>query len=248
MTARAAHDMTTAMVLAAGLGRRLWPITATLPKPLIEVSGKPVIDHVLDRLAAAGIGEAVVNTHHLAGQVQAHLAARDRPAIRVLHEPELLGTGRGILRALPWLGRDRFCVAHADVLWLDGPTPAIDRLAEVWDDGRMDALLLVIATPRAFGVDGMGDFYLDAHGRILDDGPSRVRPYYFAGVQIIHPRLFRDAPDGPFNLRALWRIAMAAGRLWGVVHDGAWFHVGSTDGLEEVRAQLADGHLRWVDT
>ncbi len=237
----------TAMVLAAGRGRRLRPLTDALPKPLIEVAGRPLIDHVLDRLVAAGVERAVVNTHHLAEQVEAHLATRERPQIRISREAELLGTGRGVAQVLPWLGPGPFYIADADVFWLDGPVPALDRLAGFWDAERMDALLLLMSTPKAFGVDGTGDFYLDPHGRILRNGPSRVAPFYYAGAEIVHPRLYDGMPAGAFNAAAVWDRALEAGRLWGLVHDGGWFHVGTPEGLEEVTAQLAGGSVRWVE-
>jgi MurNAc alpha-1-phosphate uridylyltransferase len=227
------------MVLAAGLGLRMRPITETLPKPLIEVGGRTLLDRALDRLEEAGVDKVTVNLHHLGSLIEAHLAPRSKPAIEFSHEAELLETGGGVAKALPRLGDGPFWVANADVLWLDGPQPALERLAEAWDDARMDGLLLLHATVDAYGYRGRGDFLADPLGRLVRRPECEVAPFLFTGVQILHPRLFADAPAGPFSLNRLYDQAIEAGRLYGVVHDGEWFHVGTPDGLAEAETYLS---------
>lgn len=228
-----------AMVLAAGLGLRMRPITDTLPKPLIEVDGRSLIDRVLDRLEEAGVGEVVVNVHHLAERVENHLRRRRKPRIVFSREDELLETGGGVAKALPLLGAAPFWTVNADVLWLDGPYSALRRLAALWDDQRMDALLLLHSTVNAFGYAGGGDFMVDPDGCLRRRPELEVSPYLFTGIQLLHPRLFRDAPRGRFSLNVLYDRAIESGRLHGVVHDGEWFHVGTPDGLS-----AAQGYMR----
>jgi MurNAc alpha-1-phosphate uridylyltransferase len=230
------------MALAAGLGLRMRPLTETMPKPLIEVGGRALLDWGLDHLVRAGVADVVVNLHHLAPQVEAHLADRKAPAIHFSHESELLETGGGIAGALDLLGPDPFYVTNSDVIWLDGPEPALGRLAERWDDGAMDGLLLLHSTVEAYGYDGRGDFFVDPLG-LLTRRPERdVAPFLFTGAQILHPRLFAHAPEGAFSLNLLYDRALAGGRLFGVVHDGEWFHVGSPDGLARARTYMAERH------
>lgn len=227
-----------AMVLAAGLGLRMRPLTLTRPKPLIEVGGAPLLDHALDRLAAAGVAQAVVNTHHLGDMIADHLAGREHPAITLSPEATLLDTGGGVKNALPHLGTDPFFVVNADILWLDGPTPALTRMARCWDPAIMDALLLLMPIVAAVGYEGPGDYHLDpdgvAHLRAVDE-PA---PFVYAGVQIIKPELYRDAPDGAFSNLDLWRRAEEAGRLHGIRHDGVWFHVGTPEAVREANLLL----------
>ena len=232
------------MILAAGLGLRLRPLTETRPKPLIEVAGRTMLDRALDHLVAAGIGSAVVNCHYLAEQIEAHLAGRDRPAIRLSREEVLLETGGGIAKALPNLGPDPFYAANADIIWSDGATPALLRLADHWDASTMDALLLVHPTERAFGYDGAGDFARDKDGRLSRRGNAASAPYVFTGVQLLHPGLFDGAPAGAFSMNVLYDKALAAGRLHGVVHDGEWYHVGTPEALSEADALLASREKR----
>ena len=226
------------MVLAAGLGKRMRPYTETLPKPLVRVAGRTLIDRVLDRFAAIDIERVVVNVHHHRAQMEAHLAVRVRPPIMLSPESELLETGGGVAHALPLLGPVPFYVANADNLWLDGPTPALLRLASAWDDSKMDALLLLNSGATAFGYDGLGDFFLDPLGRMRRRKGGEVAPFVYAGVHILHPRLVRDVPSGAFSLNLLWDRAQGEGRLWGVAHDGQWFHVGTPDGLAIAEAEL----------
>jgi MurNAc alpha-1-phosphate uridylyltransferase len=227
-----------AMVLAAGRGMRMRPITETLPKPLIAVAGRTLLDRALDQLGAVGVEHAVVNTHHLAGQVEAHLAARASPTVETSHEEVLLDTGGGVANVLARFGTAPFYVVNSDALWTDGATPALLRLAAAWDDARMDALLLLIATGAATGHGGVGDYAIGEDGRLrARDGDSA--PYVFAGVQIVHPRLFAGAAVEPFSLKRLYDRAEAQGRLFGLVHDGAWYHVGTPDALELAEARLS---------
>jgi len=185
-----------AMVLAAGLGKRMRPLTDTLPKPMVEVAGQPLIDHVLDRFAAVGVRDIVVNLHHLRAKLEAHLKNRRDMRITLSPESELLETGGGVTKALPLLGDQAFFAANADMLWYDGATPALACLAELWDEDKMDALLLMQRTVTAHGYDGQGDYFLDPLGRAKRRRGQAVAPYVFAGVQILHPRLFKDAPQG----------------------------------------------------
>lgn len=231
---------THAMVLAAGLGMRMRPITEHTPKPLVMVAGRTMLDRALDHLAAVGTTDLVVNTHWLAGCIEAHLAGR--ATITLSHEETLLETGGGVTKALPHLGAAPFYVVNSDIIWTDGATPALKRLAEFWDDGRMDALLLMQPTATAMGYDGDGDFFLDANGLPRRRRDREVAPLLFSGVQILSPRLFRDAPSGKFSLNVLYDRALEDGRLFGIVHDGRWYHVGTPDALPEVESALKAEH------
>ena len=228
----------TAMVLAAGLGTRLRPLTESRPKSLIEVAGKPLIDHALDRLAGAGVERAVVNTHYLAEQIERHLAARRRPAIQLSHEPTILDTGGGIARALPLLGNRGFYVVNAKIFWRGGQDEALLRLARMWDEQRMDGLLLLQPTVSAVGYDGPGDFQMDQLGRIAWRSAQEIAPFVYASIQILHPRLFEGAPAGAFPLRPLWTRAIEAGRLYGLRHDGEWYHVSTPPAVAAAAARL----------
>ncbi len=227
-----------AMVLAAGRGERLRPLTDRIPKPLIEVAGKAMLDRILDALAAVGVAEAVVNSHHLAADLTRHLAGRKAPNLTLSHEKILLDTGGGVAKALPLLGADPFYVANSDIVVLDGIRPTFERLAEAWRGADMDALLLVHATVRAFGYTGRGDFVLAPDGAMRRRGEREIVPYLFAGWQILHPRLFAPCPDRPFSLHRLYDRAAGAGRLFGLVHDGEWMHVGTPAALAGVDAYL----------
>jgi MurNAc alpha-1-phosphate uridylyltransferase len=228
---------TTAMVLAAGLGTRLRPITDAMPKPLVEVGGKALIDHALDHLAAAGVERVVVNLHYKAEMLAAHLNPRQRPCIELSPEAELLETGGGVKRALPGLG-EWFYVVNGDVLWLDGVQPALRRLAAGFDDGRTTASLLMQRTVGAVGYDGLGDYFLDPAGSPRRRGEREVAPYIFSGIQILHRRAFDGIADSVFSLRRVYDRAEERGHLGGLVHDGEWFHVGTPEGLAATRARL----------
>jgi N-acetyl-alpha-D-muramate 1-phosphate uridylyltransferase len=227
-----------AMVLAAGLGTRLRPLTDTLPKPLVELDGRTLLDHALDRLAAAGVAQVVVNTHYLAAMIEQRLAARAEPRVEISYEPALLDTGGGVAQALPALG-EAFFVVNADVFWLDGAEPALLRLARAFDPAQNDAVLLLEPTATAIGYDGGGDYLIDAAGRPLRRREQPSAPYLFAGVQILHRRLFEGVTDRVFSVVRLFDRAEQAGRLQAIVHDGEWFHIGTPAGLGATRARLA---------
>ncbi|GAA0576917.1 nucleotidyltransferase family protein [Caenispirillum bisanense] len=227
---RPGSPVAAAMVLAAGLGTRMRPITDHTPKCLVRVAGRTLLDRALDRVAEAGVGHAVVNLHHHADQVRAHLAARTAPPpLRLSDESGLLlETGGGLKKALPLLGDGPFLACNSDVICLNGPdAPAFRRLADAWDDAAMDALLLLVPTPQAHGYDGPGDFALDPDGRLRRRGEAAAAPFVYSGAMVCHPRLFAGAPDGAFSMNLLFDRALAAGRLHGLVHDGAWYHVGT---------------------
>lgn len=230
-----------AMVLAAGFGTRLRPLTDTVPKPMVKVAGKPLIDTVIDRLAAIGVQEIVVNTHHLAEVIENHVGARKDVRIAFSREDDILETGGGIKKALPLLGSEPFYAINGKIIWLNGKTDALLRLAEVWDDAEMDGLLLLQPTTSAIGYDGRGDFFIDQVGRIRRRREWEVAPFVYAGIQILHPRLFAGAPDGAFSLNVLYDRAIEAGRLYGIRHDGEWFHVSTVKQLAEVEARIARG-------
>jgi MurNAc alpha-1-phosphate uridylyltransferase len=228
----------TGMVLAAGLGTRLRPITDHLPKPLVTLGGRTLLDHAIDRLAASGVERIVVNLHYKPEMIAAHLAERRSPAITLVRESELLETGGGVFNALDALG-DVFYVVNADVFWLDGKTPALLRLAGAFDAERLDALLLLQRTATALGYEGRGDFMLDPLGRVRRRHEREVAPHLFAGVQILHKRLFDGCAPGKFSLNRLYDRAIAAGRLAAIVHDGEWYHIGTPAGLALAEARLA---------
>lgn len=229
-----------AMVLAAGFGTRMRPITETLPKPLIKVGGRTLLDHTLDRLDEEGVKKVIINVHHLGQMIEGHLKRRKSPEIVFSREAEILETGGGIAKALPLLGDSPFLVVNADVMWLNGPHSALHRMAETWDDSRMDALLLLHSTVDAYGYNGMGDFNVDPAG-VLSPRPEReLSAFLFTGIQILHPRLFNDAPEGRFKLNVLYNRAMEAGRLYGVIHDGEWFHVGTPEGLADAESYMQE--------
>jgi N-acetyl-alpha-D-muramate 1-phosphate uridylyltransferase len=233
----------TAMVMAAGLGKRMRPLTATRPKPLIEVAGKPLLDHVLDRLRAAGVRRVVVNVHYLADSLEAHLAVAGRGLEIVVSDERaaLMETGGGLVQARALLGDRPFLVVNSDNLWIDGPADAIKLLAAQWDDAAMDALLLLVPLARANNHAGQGDFHLDGGGRITGRRkPGRVAPFVFTGVQILSPRVLADWPEGPFSTMVFWERAIAAGRAHGLVHQGLWFDVGTPAAIGRTEALLAD--------
>ncbi|MFP6711382.1 MAG: nucleotidyltransferase family protein [Rhodospirillales bacterium] len=232
-------EIKTAMVLAAGLGLRLRPITNKTPKPLVKVAGHTLLDHTLDRLVAAGVERAVVNIHHLADQVEQHLGNRKDLEIIISSETdEVLETGGGVKNALQHLGDEPFYVSNADVLWLNGPTPALGRMAERWNADEMDVLLMLHSTVEAYGYTGNGDFSAEPDGKLGRKLEREVTPYLFTGVQILHPRIFEDTPDGVFSLNVIYDKANESGRLFGVIHDGEWFHIGTPDGLNQAEIYM----------
>jgi len=231
----------TAMVLAAGLGTRLRPLTDRIPKPLIPVAGRTLLDRCLDRLTEAGVRRAVINIHWLGGQIREHLKARSDLEIVISDETDrLLETGGGIAKALPLLGREPFIAVNADLIWRDpeNATSAVQRLADSFDPVTTDGLLLLQPRESADGHNGPGDFFLDADGKLRRRGTQATAPYVYTGVQILQPALFRDAPGGAFSLNILYDRAIAAGRLRGIVHLGSWMDVGTHDGLKHAEAVL----------
>ena len=216
-----------AMVLSAGLGKRMRPLTASRPKPLVQVAGKPLIDHCLDKLQDAGVARAVVNVHYLADALEAYLSRRETPEIAISDEREqLLETGGGMVKALPLIGSDPFFALNSDNIWLDGPRNVFEHLSDAWDAKQMDALLLLVPHARAFNYRGKGDFHMDPLGRISRRRTGRIAPFIYSGIQIVSHRLMRDAPDGAFSTSKLWDRAIAEGRLFGTSHLGLWYEVG----------------------
>ena len=221
----------TAMVMAAGLGKRMRPLTASQPKPMVRVAGKPLIDHALDRLHEAGVANAVVNVHYLADALEAHLKSRVAPAVTISDERALLlETGGGMIHALAHLPDPFFCL-NADNVWLDGPRNAFVELSARWDPDQMDALLLLVGHARAINFDGIGDFYMDPQGKLSRKRPGRVAPFIYTGIQLVSHRLLRDAPQGKFSTNLLWDRAIAEGRLYGASFTGLWFEVGTPQAI-----------------
>lgn len=230
----------TAMVMAAGLGKRMRPLTASQPKPLVRVAGRALIDHALDRMRDAGIARAVVNVHYLADTLEAHVLARKAPAVVISDERDhLLETGGGMVKAqAAGLLPDPFFCVNADSIWLDGPRNAFADLSAHWDGGRMDALLLVVPHARARNFGGAGDFYMDPAGRLRRKQAGRIAPYIYTGIQLVSHRLLRDAPEGAFSTNILWDRAIEEGRLFGTAFTGEWLEVG-----EPAHVAATEGHL-----
>jgi N-acetyl-alpha-D-muramate 1-phosphate uridylyltransferase len=234
----------TAMVMAAGLGKRMRPLTATRPKPLIEVAGRTLIDHAFDRLRAAGVASAVVNVHYLADALEAHLRGRVKGIdVRISDERgELLETGGGLVWALPLIDADPFIVVNSDNLWIDGPVDTLKLLASAWDEERMDALLLLVPLARAHCHAGRGDFHMNAAGALARRKPRGVAPFVYTGIQMVSKRLFAgELPDGPFSANLLWDRAIEAGRCFGTVHQGLWFDVGRPESIRQTEDMLREG-------
>ena len=231
----------TAMVMAAGMGKRMRPLTATQPKPMVRVAGKPLIDHALDRLADAGVAKAIVNVHYLAESLEAHVAQRSAPRVTISDErAELLETGGGLVHARDHLPESFFCL-NSDNIWLDGPQNCFAQLSGLWDPDAMDALLLVVPHSGAHNFRGAGDFHLDATGRVSRRRPARIAPYIFTGIQLMAKRLLDGAPQGRFSTNILWDRAMKEGRLYGTPFAGQWFEVGTPDAIAPTEAALLHG-------
>jgi N-acetyl-alpha-D-muramate 1-phosphate uridylyltransferase len=228
-----------AMVLAAGLGTRMRPFNGQLPKPLVRVGGKALIDYVLDRLAAQGVERAVVNVHHLADQIERHLAQRRQPKIVISDERgELLGTGGGVVKALPQLGDTPFFHVNSDTIWIDGVKPNLARLAEAFDSARMDALLLLAPAASSTGYGGRGDFSMAADGGLMRRGEREVVPFVYAGAAILTPSFFAGAPPGAFSMSPLFDRAADTGRLCGLRLEGVWMHVGTPEAIQAAEKAL----------
>ncbi len=230
-----------AMILAAGIGKRMRPITATTPKPLVEVGGKALIDHGFDKLSEAGVKTCVVNVHYLADLVEFHALRREGPEVVISDERDLLlETGGGVKKALPLLGDEPFFQLNSDVTWIEGVRPNLETMIEAFDAERMDALLLLAPTVQAVGLDAKGDFNMDKLGRLSRRPERYVAPYYYAGAAILHPRLFDRAPEGSFSMNVLFDQAIENERLYGVELDGVWLHVGTPQGLRDAERAVRE--------
>jgi MurNAc alpha-1-phosphate uridylyltransferase len=231
-----------AMVLAAGLATRLKHLRQNGPKALLKVGGKTLLDHCLTRLEEAGVEEVMINLHYKGEMIRDHLAAHPYERLKISFSDEsdrLMDTGGGIAKVIDFFQNEPFYVVNAKQIWTNGYLNTLQRLADAWDDKRMDALLLMITTVSAVGYEGVGDFDMDTDGRLTRREQGRVAPFIYA-FQIIHPRLFKGCPDGPFSLNVLWDKAEQAGRLYGIRHDGTWIHVGTPDALAEAEAALSE--------
>lgn len=229
----------TAMILGAGLGTRMRPLTDLVPKPLVRLNGKALIDHALDRLEAAGITRVVVNVHYLADKLEAHLKGRRSPEILISDERgKLLDTGGGVVDALPLLGDKPFIIHNADTAWIEGIGGSLSRMIAAWDGERMDSLMLLALAATSVGYEGHGDFNMEPSGLLTRRTERREAPFVFAGVSIAHPRMFTNAPKGAFSLNKLWDRAIADKRLYGTRLDGVWMHVGTPEALADAEARL----------
>lgn len=230
-----------AMVLAAGLGTRMRPLTNDRPKALVEVAGKPLVDHMLDRLAEAGVKTAVVNVHYFADALEAHLLARRGPPKLIVADEraQALETGGGIKHALPLLGADPIWVANIDSVWIEDGSSALTAVARLWDPARMDVCLLLAPTAASLGFHDTGDVFLEADGRLRFKSPGESAPYVYVGAHIANPRIVADGPEGPFSLLPIWKALAAEGRIFGVTPRGLWMHVGDPAALEAAEARLA---------
>ena len=232
-------NVTAAMIMGAGLGLRMRPLTDERPKPLVTVGGKALIDHSIDRLVAAGVTLVVVNVHYKAEMLRAHLARRNDVEIVLSDETDrLLDTGGGVVKAMPYFGDTPFFVINSDSIWVED-TPALPAMLAQWDDSRMDGLLLLADMPTAIGYDAQGDFILRPDHHVVRARGNTGAAYAYPGVQIVHPRMFADAPEGAFSTNIMWDRAIAAERLFGTVLDGTWIHVGTPEAREEAEAALA---------
>ena len=231
------------MVMAAGLGKRMRPLTATRPKPLVQIAGTTFLDHVLDHLRAAGVERIVVNTHYLADSLEAHLAAKaaDLDVVISDERAKLLETGGGLVKALPLIPDDPFLCVNTDNIWIDGPVNALKLWASAWDDARMDVLMLLVPLARANHHAGNGDFHMDAIGHLSRRKPGRVAPFVWTGIQMLSKRLIVDPPSDAFSTNVFWDRAIAHKRAFGVVHHGLWFDVGTAAAIPKTEAALAGG-------
>jgi MurNAc alpha-1-phosphate uridylyltransferase len=227
------------MIMAAGFGTRMRPLTDDRPKPLVTVRGKSLLDHALDRLVAAGVTMVVINLHYRAQQVMDHLAGRRDIAIRYSMEDEILGTGGGVVKALPLFDGESFFVLNSDSVWVEGYVAPLLAMQRLWDPARMDGLLLLAAMTTAMGYEGRGDFLLDAEGHIARVPERTTSPFAYPGVQIVHPRLFAGAPEGSFSTNIMWDRAIAKGRLYGMRMEGVWIHVGTPEARADAESFLA---------
>ncbi len=232
---------TRAMIMAAGLGTRMRPLTEERPKPLVEVQGKALIDHVIDRLVQAGVRKIVVNVHYRGDMIEEHLSKRKDVEIHISDERnELLDSGGGIYKALPHFEGEPFFHVNSDTVWVEGTASALERLKARWDPEAMDALMLLAPTVRTVCYDGRGDFMMDAEGRLSRVPEHHISPFVWMSVEILHPRLFDTAPGGKFSINPLWDVAISKGRLYGQRLDGVWMHIDRPEAIAESEAFLAD--------
>lgn len=230
-----------AMVMAAGLGKRMRPLTDELPKPLVKLRDRPLIDYAIDRLVEADISKIVVNVHYLADAVEQHLADRDDIEIIISDERDhLLDTGGGAARVLGTLGPGPFFVINSDSVWLEGIGASLTRMRERWNDAEMDCLMLLASTVTSVGYEGRGDFQMDVSGRLLRRPETEVAPFVNTGAYLIHPRVFTDLPDGAFSMNVLWDRSIEAERLFGIRHDGVWMHVGTPEALNQAERLMSE--------
>jgi N-acetyl-alpha-D-muramate 1-phosphate uridylyltransferase len=229
------------MVLGAGLGTRMRPLTDRIPQPLVRLKERALIDHVLDRIAAAGVTRAVVNVHHHADAMETHLRHRKHPKIEISDERGvLLDTGGGVVRALPKLGSGPFLIHNSDSVWIEGVGSNLERMFASWDSGTMDSLMLLASGATSLGYEGSGDFAMGTDGRLSRRGERQMVPFVFTGVSIAHPRMFVNAPEGRFSLNKPWDEAIDKGRLFGIRLEGLWMHVGTPEALTEAE--------RWIES
>jgi len=241
MTASPTWRPEAAMVFAGGYGKRMLPLTRDIPKPMVRLKGRTLIDHVLDRIAAAGVKRAVVNVHYCADKLEAHVTQRQQPQIVISNErPQLLDTGGGVVKALPLLGNEPFLIHNSDSVWIEGVGSNLERLFSVWDPDTMDSLMLLASAATSLGYEGSGDFAMDKDGCLSRRGERQTVPFVFTGVSIAHPRMFEGAPQGTYSINRLWDTAIDNGRLFGVRLDGLWMHVGTPEALVEAE--------RWIES
>ncbi len=230
----------TGMILAAGLGSRMQPITETLPKPLVKVHGKTLLDHGLDMFEKIGVNHVVINVHHHADQIEEHLKARTGMSLEISDERKhLLDSGGGVKKALPKLGEEPFFLLNADSFWIEGYKPNLIRMAKQWDPAEMDILVLLAGLTNAVGFTSRGDFHMDAEGRLERRSEHEVAPFAYAGAAIINPDIFETAPDGPFSLNMLFDEALEKERMFGLRLEGLWLHVGTPDAIREAEEAIA---------
>jgi MurNAc alpha-1-phosphate uridylyltransferase len=241
MTASKSWRPEAAMVLGGGLGKRMLPLTKDIPKPMVRLKGRTLIDHVLDRIAVAGVRRAVVNVHYCADMLEAHVKQRKQPEILISDErQQLLDTGGGVTKALPLLGKEPFLIHNSDSVWIEGVGSNLERLFSFWNPDSMDSVMLLASAATSLGYDGSGDFAMDKDGRLIRRGERQMAPFVFTGVSIAHPRMFEAAPQGPFSMNRLWDAAIDNGRLFGIRLDGLWMHVGTPEALIEAE--------RWIES
>ena len=233
-------NITRAMIMAAGFGTRMRPLTNTIPKPLVKVQGRALIDHVMDRLVAAGVKTIVVNIHYMGDQIKAHVEKRKDVEIIISDETDtILDSGGGIFKALPHFKGEPFYHANADTVWVEGASHALDRLKAAWNPDEMDALMLLASTVTTVCYDGRGDFMMDADGRLSRVPEGRISPFVWMSMEILHPRLFDGMQPGKFSINPLWDKAIAKGRLFGQRLDGVWMHIDRPEAVKQSEEYLA---------